>query len=164
MLAADLESRTGMIRISFTSRSPRVAAGATDSLLRLVNAFITRDLRTRAGAQRRFLQDRLVQASFLEDNRAYQGSPALVFREAELRRDVDLQRDIYLSIARSLEEARMNEVRDTPLISVIDAPAVPLRSTGPRKIKVAAITAILLVLVWFGVLVRRASVAESAAA
>jgi uncharacterized protein involved in exopolysaccharide biosynthesis len=169
MCAVNLESRTGMIRITFTARNPRIAASAADSLLRLLNAFITRDLRTRAGAQRRFLQDRLVQADsqlvaredqlrlFLETNRAYQGSPALVFREAELRRDVDLQRDLYLSIARSLEEARMNEVRDTPLISVIDAPAEPLRSAGPRKRNVAGVTGLLFLLGWFGVIAIRAA-------
>lgn len=152
MLVVDLQSRTGVVKVTFTARSPYLAAAAADTLLGLVNGFVGRDLRTRAGATRRFLQDRLTQVeselraqedrlkTFLEKNRENRNSPTLQFRQAELQRDLDLKRDLYLSVARSLEEARMNEVRDTPLISIIDRPSVPARPSSPKP----AVNAVLL--------------------
>jgi uncharacterized protein involved in exopolysaccharide biosynthesis len=162
-VVVDLDLKSSVIKFTFTARSPTVAAFAADTLLGLVNGFVTRDLRTRAGAQRRFLQGRLDEAAsevarqedrlrtFLEANRDYRNSPSLTLRAAELQRDLDLKRDIYLSVARSLEEARMNEVRDTPLLSVIDQPSVPSRPTSPRPILNAVLLALLMPLVWFAI-------------
>jgi uncharacterized protein involved in exopolysaccharide biosynthesis len=140
-------------------------------LLGLVNAFVGRDLRTRASATRRFLQDRLGQVeselvlqqdklrAFLEANREYQNSPMLQFRQAELQRDLDLKRDIYLSVARSLEEARMNEVRDTPLISIIDRPWVPTRPSAPKPALNAILLALFMPFAWLAFVLWRYSLA-----
>jgi uncharacterized protein involved in exopolysaccharide biosynthesis len=160
MIVVDIRTRTGVIKVTFTARRPYIAAIATDTLLGLVNGFVTRDLRSRAGSTRRFLEDRLAQIdsersvlqnrlrTFLEGNREYRNSPSLLFRREELQRDVDLKRDLYLSVARSLEEARMNEARDTPLLSVIDRPTIPTRPSGPHAAKNGLMLAMLLPLLW----------------
>jgi uncharacterized protein involved in exopolysaccharide biosynthesis len=164
MLVVDLVTRTGVVKVSFTARTPVLAATAADTLLGLVNAFVGRDLRTRAGATRRFLEDRLGEIegelaiqqdklrAFLEANRDNRNSPALQFRQAELQRDVDLKRDIYVSVARSLEEARINEVRDTPLISIIDRPAVLTRPTSPKPLLNGALLAVFMPVAWLAYL------------
>jgi uncharacterized protein involved in exopolysaccharide biosynthesis len=160
LLVVDLVTRTGVVKVSFTARTPVLAQTASDTLLGLINAFVGRDLRTRAGATRRFLQDRLGEIegefaiqedklkAFLEANRDYRNSPALQFREAELQRDLDLKRDIYVSVARSLEEARINEVRDTPLISIIDRPSLLTRPTSPKPLLNGALLALFMPVAW----------------
>jgi hypothetical protein len=172
VVVVDLQPRTGVVKLSFTARTPYLAAAAADTLLGLVNGFVGRDLRTRAGETRRFLQDRLTQIegelaqqqdklrAFLEANREYQNSPMLQFRQAELERDLDLKRDLYLSVARSLEEARMNEVRDTPLISIIDRPSVPTRASGPKPLLNAVLVAVFMPVFWLAVVLFRQAVAE----
>ncbi len=167
MLVVDLEVRTGVVKVTFTARSPYLAAAAADTLLGLLNGFVGRDLRTRAGATRRFLQERLGQVqvelglqqdklrTFLETNREYRNSPTLQFREAELQRDLDLKRDLFLSVARSLEEARMNEARDTPLLSIIDRPSVPTRPAGPRPVLNAILLGLFMPVSWLTFLLMR---------
>lgn len=168
MFVVDLQTRTGIIKLTFTSRRPYIATLAADTLLGLLNGFVSRDLRTRAGATRRFLQDRLAQIdsertlqqdklrNFLEANREYRNSPTLAFRQAELQRDMDIKRDLYLSVARSLEEARMNEARDTPLLAMIDRPRMPTRPSSPNSRLNGVIMAMFLPLVWLTIiLVRR---------
>jgi uncharacterized protein involved in exopolysaccharide biosynthesis len=167
MIVVDLDARTGVIEVTFTAPSPYLAAAAADSLLTLVNGFLGRDVRTRAGAQRRFLQDRVADAerqlglaqdrlrAFLESNRDYRNSPALQFREAELQRDLDLKRDLYLSVARSLEEARINEVRDTPLLSVIDRPSVPPRPSSPKPLVNAVLLGLFMPVLWLAFVLLR---------
>jgi uncharacterized protein involved in exopolysaccharide biosynthesis len=172
MIVVDLQVRTGVVKVSFTAKRPYLAAAAADTLLGLVNAFVGRDLRTRAGATRRFLQDRLAQVdselatqqdklrTFLEKNREYQNSPMLQFRQAELQRDLDIKRDLYTSVSRSLEEARMNEVKDTPLISIIDRPAVPTRPSGTRAAVNAILLAFFTTFAWLAYVLSRYSLAR----
>ncbi len=167
MIVVDLTTRTGVIKVTFTARRPYVAALAADTLLGLVNGFVGRDLRTRAGATRRFLQDRLDQIEierveaqnklqrFLETNREYKNSPSLSFQQAQLQREMELKRDLYTSVARSLEEARMNEARDTPAISVIDRPRMPTRSSSPNSRLNGAVLALLAPLVWLAIILFR---------
>lgn len=167
MLVVDLQTRTGIVKFTFTTRRPYIAAVAADTLLGLVNGFVGRDLRTRAGATRRFLQDRITQIeserslqqdrlrAFLETNREFRNSPTLAFRQAELQRDMDLKRDLYLSVARSLEEARMNEARDTPLLSVIDRPRMPTRPSSPNSRANGVILALFFPLLWLAFILFR---------
>jgi uncharacterized protein involved in exopolysaccharide biosynthesis len=168
LIVVDIQPRTGVIKVSITAAQPHLATGIGDTLLALVNAFVGRDLRTRAGAQRRFLQERLAEVegelreqrdrlrAFLESNRGdYRQSPALLLREQELQRDLDLKRDLFLSVSRSLEEARMNEVRDTPLLSVIDRPSVPLRPRSPRPRINGILLAMFMPVLWLAIVLLR---------
>src|SRR5438132_5850019 len=167
MLVVDLEARTGVVKVTLAARGPELAAALADTLLGLVNGFVGRDLRTRAGATRRFLQERLGQVqielslqqdrlrAFLETNRDYRNSTTLQFREAELQRDLDLKRDLFLSVARSLEEARMNEARDTPLLSIIDRPSVPTRPASPKPALNAILLGLFMPVFWLALVLLR---------
>jgi uncharacterized protein involved in exopolysaccharide biosynthesis len=69
---------------------------------------------------------------------------------------MDLKRDLYLSVVRSLEEARMNEARDTPLLSVIDRPHIATRPSSPNSRANAVLLGMFMPLLWFAyVLARR---------
>ena len=65
-----------------------------------------------------------------------------------LRRDLEIKQDIYSSVARSLEEARINEVRDTPLLTIIDRPLPPPRPEQPKPLLNAVLLALVSPLVW----------------
>lgn len=167
MVVVDVQTRTGVVKFTLTARRPYIATLAADTLLGLVNGFVSRDLRTRAGATRRFLQDRLAQIegersleqdrlrAFLETNRDYRNSPTLAFRQQQLQRDMDLKRDLYLSVARSLEEARMNEARDTPLLSVIDRPRMATRPSSPNSRLNGVLLGMFMPLLWLAYILAR---------
>ena len=78
----------------------------------------------------RAAEDRL--KSFYEQNRSWEHSPALQYRLGQLQRQVDIEKEVYLTLRRDLETARIDEVNDLPLISVIDV-AVPSRERKPRR-------------------------------
>jgi uncharacterized protein involved in exopolysaccharide biosynthesis len=76
-----------------------------------------------ASGELRVAEDRL--ESFLRNNRQFGGSPELTFQRERLQRDVALQQQVFTSLTQSLEEVRIREVRDTPLITVVEAPVLP---------------------------------------
>ena len=157
-IATTVDERTNMIRVELGAPDPDQAAEILDSLLSLTNQFAVTNLRTRASLRREFVEAQTGAAranlevaedslrQFDERNRRLSDSPTLQFEEARLHRRVDLRQDLYLALSRELDQARIDEVRDTPVLDVIDAPVPPSRHEVPNR------RALVLLAVMFGVL------------
>jgi uncharacterized protein involved in exopolysaccharide biosynthesis len=126
------------------AESPALAVQINRRLLELVGEFNLQKRQSRAAAERRFASDRLqgaqaeleaaesTQRRFLEQNREYQSSPQLRFEAARLERRVNLRQEVALALAQSYEQARIDEVRDTPVITVVDRPEFSIRRARSR--------------------------------
>jgi uncharacterized protein involved in exopolysaccharide biosynthesis len=140
---ADPSLKTGVVNFSVRASDPVLAKDVADRMLQLLNAFNLRRRRTQASEERRFAEERLTQAraelrvaedrlqTFLQRNRVYATAPELRFEEDRLSREVNMRQQLYTSVAQAHEQARMDEVRDTPVITVIAQPNVPARP-NPR--------------------------------
>jgi len=114
-----------------------------DTTLAALNNLVVAIRRRHASAERQFLEERWKALRdsldthedglrrFYERNRQVT-SPQLQFEEVRLKREVDLVQTVYAQISTQLEQARIQEVRDTPAISVIDPPVEPVRRSSPR--------------------------------
>lgn len=139
---ASASKTTAIVEFTVATEWPSVSLAIADTLLNGVNDFNQRTRRDQAAAERRFIESRLAVATaelrtaedrlqqFLQGNRQY-GSPDLQFSRDRLQRDVSLRQQVFTSLTQSYEEVRMREVRDTPVISLIDQPSVPVKPT-PR--------------------------------
>jgi uncharacterized protein involved in exopolysaccharide biosynthesis len=148
------DDRTGTIAVGFSAADPVLAAAVLDTLLDAVNDFNLDKRQSRARLERQFAaarrdeaRDTLASAEialrdFHLSNRNYANDPNLVFQEGRLRRRVDLAQEQYLILASQYEEARMAEVRDLPVITVVDNPKPPIKPSGPRR-KILLVTAVL---------------------
>src|SRR5207244_4476199 len=73
---------------------------------------------------------------FLVRNRQYQNSPPLQFEASRLQRRIDLTQQVYTNLVQAYEQARVAEVRNTPVLTIIDKPegsaqpSVRLRTLG----------------------------------
>jgi uncharacterized protein involved in exopolysaccharide biosynthesis len=68
---------------------------------------------------------------FLERNRLIASSPGLQFERERLQRVTNLREEVLLTLQRGLESTRVQEVNETPVLTVIDRPAVPTRPKQP---------------------------------
>jgi len=138
-----VDTRAEIVTLKVTSRWPLLAEALARQILGLVNQFNLEKRQSRARAEREFLERRLREArqelgdaetrqvDFLRHNARYQDSPELRLRAAQLQREVDFRQQVVSSLAQAYEEARLNEVRDTPVITVLEQPegtAEPARS------------------------------------
>jgi uncharacterized protein involved in exopolysaccharide biosynthesis len=80
---------------------------------------------------------------FLQRNRDYANSPELTFRQERLARDISLQQDVYSTLAQSFEKAKIEEVRDTPALTLIDQPERPAEPDRRGLAKKAVLALIL---------------------
>ncbi len=150
---ADLQ--TSIVRVSVDARYPALAAAVANRLVEYLNEFNTQYRQSQARERRKFTEQRVAAAdselrhaeesvrTFYERNRGWQQAPELVFEEARLRRQVDVSKEVYLTLKREYETARIEEVNDTPVITVIDPAVPPQRKSQPKPALLGAVALLL---------------------
>jgi uncharacterized protein involved in exopolysaccharide biosynthesis len=130
---------TGMVTVQVRTKSPYVSLKIADRLLEGLNYFNLITRQSQAREERRFTEGRLEAARaslraaedalqrFLQTNRQFAESPALTFQRDRLQREVLLQQQVVISLAQQYEENRIREVRDTPVITLIEKPTLAAR-------------------------------------
>lgn len=143
--STSINARTSTITFTVDGRTPFAAKVSADTLLSRLNSVIIELRRRRASAERVFVERRLdsaaVRQAALEDtlrwfyanNRMIANSPNLQFQEARLKRRVEFALDLANQLRTQLETAKLQEVRDTPVLSVITPPELPGKKSAPNR-------------------------------
>jgi uncharacterized protein involved in exopolysaccharide biosynthesis len=138
-VSASVTQKTGVVNMAVRTPSPELSRQLADELLAALNRFNLERRRSQASEERRFTQARLDELRgelrdaenrlqyFLQRNRDFRNSPELSFQHERLQRDVRLREQVYSSLAQSFEQARIDEVRDTPVITVVEKPDLAVR-------------------------------------
>ena len=134
--AVGIEKSTGVVQLVVTTRWPSVSLAIATALVNGVSNYNEHIRQTQAAAERKFIEGRLSLASsdlrsaedrladFLRTNRQYGGSAELAFQKERLQREVSLKQDVFTSMTQAYEDARVREVRDTPVITIFEPPEV----------------------------------------
>jgi hypothetical protein len=149
IVAAEIKTLDA-VKVTVTTRWPSVSLALAERLIYNINQFNLKTRKSQASAERQFVESQAVEAEralreaenrlqdFLQRNRTYAGSPELSFTHARLEREVSLRQQAYTGLLVSRDDARIREVRDTPVITVLDAPRLPLdgesRRVGSRTV------------------------------
>src|SRR2546421_5321827 len=140
VIGTAVATRTGMVSAQVRTRSPYVSLQIAERLLDGLSHFNLITRQSQAREERRFTEGRLEAARaslraaedalqrFLQVNRELAESPALLFQRDRLQREVALQQQVVTSLAQRYEENRIREVRDTPVITIVDAPSLAARA------------------------------------
>ena len=134
-------------KVSVTTRWPSVSLALAERLVDGVNQFNLETRRSQAAAEREFVEMQAAEAEralreaedrlqlFLQRNRAFASSPELAFEHDRLQREVALRQQVYTSLLLNREEARIREVRDTPVITVLAEPRLPVVGEARKSIQ-----------------------------
>lgn len=173
-VAASTNDRTGTITIAVVMPDARLAAEVTERLFQRVEQFNQEARRSSASERRKFAEQEQNRAraalsaaesdlrSFLEVNRGGLDSPRLAFQRDQLQRRIDLLTDQYSRVAREAQDARTEEVRETPVFTLVESPQVPIYRDFPRRTRMTIIggalgAALVIALIAFGTGARGAS-------
>lgn len=81
----------------------------------------------------RVAEDRL--RDFREQNRLVLQSPELMLEQARLSRNVDILSAVYLELSKQYELAKIDVIKDTPIVNVESYAGNPVLKAGPSKLK-----------------------------
>ena len=153
-IAVSTGVETGIVRLSVTTRWAPLAEQIASRMLEVVSDFDLEVRQSQAGAERKFIQERLADVrgelraaenaleGFLRENRDFD-APELIFERDRLRREVLMRQEIYTSLGQSYEQARIDEVRNTPVITIIEQPEIP-PLPDRRRLRLKGLAAIFL--------------------
>jgi uncharacterized protein involved in exopolysaccharide biosynthesis len=150
-----VDRRTGIVSLEVEMPDRELAAAVANRMVDLLNRFNLERRQSQSKEERRFAEERLAAAerelrraeqahlAFLQRNRAYSESPLLSFEASRLSREVQVKQEVFLTLTKSYEQARISEVRDTPVLTVIDSAVPPALRTRPRRVLGTIVAALL---------------------
>lgn len=153
--AVEVDLRTSIIRLAVDAPDKRLSQLIAERFLTELNDFNLERQQSQARLKREFIETRVDAADsalttvetrlkdFYERNRSWENSPDLRFEEQRLRRRVTIQEELATTLRRDYETARIEEVNDTPVITVIDPPSLPSRHSRPRRAEWLAVAILL---------------------
>ena len=113
---------------------PEFSEQLNRTLLELTNTFNLERRQSQAAAERLFVEGRLHERQvelkaaedeleqFLDRNRSIEASPQLQFQRARIQRRVTLADQVFTTLSQAYEQARIDEVRNTPVVTIVDPP------------------------------------------
>jgi len=153
------QTKEGVIEIKVEDTDPKMAADIANFYLELLDRVVSKLGTSAAGRQARFIAEQLSRADkelkaaeetirqFQEKNRAVllgdmsnsmrlpaARVPQVGLELARLTRDVKLQETIYTLLTQQLEQAKISEAQDMPVVQVLDK-AVPAIYKSKPKIR-----------------------------
>lgn len=129
--------KTQWVEVSFDSRDSLLSYGVAARALHWVDSFNVAMRRTSAAAEVTFGEGRLRDIDdslrgaedraqrFLEANRDFHSSPQLTLAYDRLTRAIALYQGVQTTVQQALEQSRMDAVRNTSVITVVEAAMVP---------------------------------------
>lgn len=136
---------SGIVTIDVTAHSPGLAYQLAEAVLAAINDFNVHSLQTMGRAQREFDERRVALAhdslaeargaleAFYQANHDFSSSPSLAMEESVLKQTLQLRQQVYTSAVTDLETARVNEINDTPVLTVVEQPDIPVKASGPHR-------------------------------
>lgn len=145
LTSVEIDDATSIVSVSVETRFPTLSAALADHYVELLNRFNLENRRSGVQQRRRFVEDRVADLGdelqraeddlriFLEQNRQFEGSPQLRFRYERMQRQVAIKQEVFTALRRQYEDARIQEVNDAPVITIIDRAVRPTEKSRPRR-------------------------------
>jgi uncharacterized protein involved in exopolysaccharide biosynthesis len=137
--------RTAVIDLTVEARSPELALALAESLVVALNDANLRLRRNRAAAEQEFTAARAADVKrelneaevalsrFYERNRNITNAPSLQMEEVRLQRNVEMSQQLYSQLRVMEAQAGIKAVMNTPTISAIDPPRLPVKKSRPSR-------------------------------
>ena len=144
-IEATADKSTGIVTLEVDMEAPQLAAAVANHMVQLLNQFNLERRQSQSREQRRFTGERVAEAerdlrtaeraelAFLQRNRDYSSSPVLEFEAGRLHRDVQTKQELFLTLSKAHTEARIAEVRDTPVLTLVDSAVAPFQRSRPKR-------------------------------
>ncbi|MGB8318750.1 MAG: hypothetical protein WCE54_11535 [Ignavibacteriaceae bacterium] len=143
-LATDLDRITKVLNIKVTMPESELSALVANNIVESLDHYIRTKRKSYASEQRFYIEKRLMQVkdsltaaenklkNFREENRLV-ASPALFLEQGRLLRNVDIQQAVFIELNKQLEIAKIDEIKETPVLNVKELAKDPIIKAGPKR-------------------------------
>lgn len=146
-ISTELERETNILNITVTMPEPKLAAEVANNIVESLNEYIITQRTSKASEQKEYLSERLKEVKdslriaenelkkFREQNRVVSQSPSLLLQQSRLRRKVEIKNTVFTELEKQYEMAKLNEIKDTPVLNIREKAENPIKKAGPSRKK-----------------------------
>ncbi len=147
-ISTDLDRMTRILTISVTMPEAQLSADVVNNLANSLDNYIRTKRKSYSTEQRRYVEKRLGQVkdsltnvennlkNFRDQNRMVDQSPDLMLEQARLSRNVEILNAVYIELSKQLEIAKIDEIRDTPVVNIKEYAKEPVLKAGPARLSI----------------------------
>ena len=151
ILTTNIDALTKVLSVSVSLPEPKLSADVVNDLVRSLELYVRTKRQSNATSQKLYIERRLTVVKdsladaenklkyFQIGNRATDQAPDLLLEQARLQRSVDLMNAVFLQLTQQLEQAKLDEIRDAPILNVAEYAQDPVVKTGPLRVKIMII-------------------------
>ena len=137
--------KTGIITLSVRAIEPNLAAQINKAIIEELDAHQEAYNKSKTSSTKKFISERLIETEkelvnveeqlkvFRTRNRLIDNSPALMLEEQRLNREVSVLIGVFTTLKQQLETTKIEEVKDSDYVFVLDSPSIPLIRSEPNK-------------------------------
>jgi uncharacterized protein involved in exopolysaccharide biosynthesis len=153
-LKTNLDAVTNVLTITVRMPEGELSADVINSIAKSLDRYIRTQLKYNAKEQLIYIQKRIGQVQdslrlaenglteFQIKNKATNQSPQLQLEESRLQRNVTILNTVYLQLQQQLELAKIDAIKDAPVLNIMESVKDPIIKTGPSR-------SIMLILIMF---------------
>jgi len=145
MINTNLDDKTGIVSIFVETDRNWLSKAIADTLIELLINYNKQTRTSKARENRIFIEEQLGKAEeafniadeklteHRKKNRKIEDSPELTRERGRLQLEYDFCRQNYINLKDEYEMAVLREVKDTPIINVLNTPIVPQYKSKPNR-------------------------------
>ena len=146
---------TGICTIDVTFTDPKFACDIANAITDELDSYQREYNNSKISETRQFIEDRILQTekdlrtfeeklkNFRARNRRIENSPALLLEQQRLSREVAVLIGVFTTLKQQLETVKIEEVKESNYVIIIDPAEIPLNRSKPRKTFMVVLAGIL---------------------
>lgn len=147
--------QTNIYTITLSASEPQFVSELNSALLEELDAHQRKYNKNKTSKARQFIEERISQTKkelqvseedlkdFRIRNRRIENSPALQLEQQRLGREVTVLTGVFTTLKQQLETTKIEEVKESNYVIVLDPPEIPITSSKPKKKRMVIMAGIL---------------------
>jgi len=145
MMTTDLDRMTKILTVTVKMPEPQLSADVVNKVVESLDNYVKSERKSYATYQLEYITKRMAQVKdsltiaenklkdFREQNRMVAQSPELMLQQERLSRNVEILSTVFLELSKQYEMAKIDQIKDTPIVNVRDYAKNPVIKAGPNK-------------------------------
>ena len=145
LVDASEDIKTGIVTVAVTSFEPALSAEINKAFLYELDSHQLKYNKAKMSEAKQFIEERILIIEkelmaaeedlkiFNDRNRRIENSPALQLEQQRLGREVTVLIGVFTTLKQQLETTKIEEVKESDYVIIIDSPETPLKRSKPKK-------------------------------
>jgi uncharacterized protein involved in exopolysaccharide biosynthesis len=134
-----------VLTININASEPELAAEINEAMIEELDSHQREYNNAKTSDTKQFIQERIIDTEkglmaaeedlkvFMDRNRRIENSPALQLEQQRLGREVTVLTGVFTTLKQQLETTKIEEVKESDYVVILDRPEVPLERSKPKK-------------------------------